>query len=80
MLSLHGLRAPLASSQPHEARGSRAGDRVDHLSHVGIGGRRAWEKAGLPSLGHAIDKDSLEEDNVVMEVQEKSSITPCRPP
>jgi hypothetical protein len=55
-------------------------DHLDHRGDVGIAGRLALEKARRAALVGAIQIDALEEDAMEMEIEEKSSITPCRPP
>jgi hypothetical protein len=55
-------------------------DLLDHGGDVGIAGRLTREKARREALVGAIERDPLKEDARAMEMQEKSSITPCRPP
>ena len=55
-------------------------DRLDHRGDVGIAGRLDREKAGLEARLGAIEVDALKKEDMKMEMQEKRSTTPCRPP
>jgi len=55
-------------------------DLLDHGADVGVGRGLTLKKPGCASLIGTIQIDPLQEDEVEMEIQEKSSITPYRPP
>ncbi len=65
----HVLCAGLEIPQCAQRADNAPADRLDHLGHVGIGGRLALEKARLPSLGRAIDTDPLSQDNMIMHMR-----------
>jgi hypothetical protein len=43
-------------------------DVLDHVCHVGIARRFGFDKAGLETLGGAIEVNALKEDDVKMEI------------
>jgi hypothetical protein len=55
-------------------------DLLEHVGDVGGGRGLALEKAGLEARCGALQIDPLEEDAMKMEIEEKRSTTPCRPP
>ena len=55
-------------------------DFLDHVGDVGVGRRLNLDKAGLEACLSAIAVDALKKDTMKMQMEEKSSITPCRPP
>ena len=63
-----GIRTGFERAQRAQLADDALADRVKHRRDLGIGGWVGLHKPWFQSLSCAIDKDPLEEDQVVMEI------------
>jgi hypothetical protein len=75
-----GVATRFEVAQMAELTDDAVADFLHHVCHVGIAGRLDREKAGLEARLGAIEVDALKKEDMKMEMQEKRSTTPCRPP
>jgi len=75
-----GVYARFQIAQPAQRADDPPADLLEHGGNVGVGRGLALEKAWRAPLVGAIEIDPFQEEQVIVDIEETLSTTPCRPP